>query len=138
MAVRWVVPLAPAVHSGVIILERPVQNEPHARGQLGSRMGPAATRVRARGSVATGRLALGELALNTRGRDAVVAGTARDPRFLVAYLQDDGSGYEGAIIVYGARPDGTVVGPERVLDAFTRASASNPVATSARALRSSP
>ncbi|WP_437304298.1 hypothetical protein [Sorangium sp. So ce388] len=74
---------------------------------------------------------MGELAPNTRGRDVVVAGTARDPRFLLAYLQDEGMGYEGAILVYGARPDGTVVGPERVLDAFTRASATNPVATSA-------
>ncbi|WP_437828837.1 hypothetical protein [Sorangium sp. So ce1153] len=74
---------------------------------------------------------MGELALNTRARDAIVAGTARDPRFLLTYLQDEGVGYEGAILVYGARPDGTVVGPERVLDAFTRASATNPVATSA-------
>lgn len=40
-------------------------------------------------------------------------------------------GYEGAIQVYRVLPDGTRVGPERVLDAFTRATAVNPVATSA-------
>ncbi|WP_437753509.1 hypothetical protein [Sorangium sp. So ce1389] len=75
--------------------------------------------------------AMGDLVQNMRDPHVVVAGTARDPHFLVAYLQDEGAGYEGAIMVYRARPDGTTAGPERVLDAFTRATAANLAATSA-------